>query len=73
MAGLDQSSSIAPVTEIAEPHRSAVNAILDAALQGVFSSDEAHRLIERLRALATTSHSPSKGHHPPRSPNGTLL
>lgn len=66
MADPDLSSSIAPVTEIAEPHRSAVNAILDAALQGVFSTDEADRLIERIRALATTSRAPiGVGHRHP--------
>jgi hypothetical protein len=74
MADPDQSSSIAPVSGIAEPHRSTVNAILDAALQGVFRADEADRLIERIRALATTSHSPIRvGLPPSNSPNRTLL
>jgi hypothetical protein len=73
MVGPDQSSWTAPVTEIAEPHRSAVNAILDAALQGVCSTDEADQLSERIRALATTSPLTKFGQHPTNSPNWTRL
>lgn len=55
MADPDQIPHTAPVTDIAEPHQSAVTAILRAALQGVFSMDEADLLIERIRTRATTS------------------
>jgi hypothetical protein len=55
MAHPDQSSHPVPVAGIAEPHQSAVTAILRAALQGVYSDEEAGMLIKRIRASATTS------------------
>ena len=54
MAHADQSPHPVPVAGIAEPHQSAVTAILRAALQGVYSDEEAGMLIERIRASATT-------------------
>lgn len=66
MAHPDQSPITAPVAGIAEPHQSAVTAVLHAALQGVFSAAEADLLIERIRARATPSPSPiNDGLHPP--------
>lgn len=72
MAHPYQSPHAAPVTEIAEPHQSAVTAILLAALQGVFSAAEADLLIERIRAHSIPSPSPIKGHPPLNGPNRTL-
>jgi hypothetical protein len=67
MAHLDQSPIAAPVAGIAEPHQSAVMAVLRAARQGVFSATEADLLIERIRACATPPPSPIKDDsHPPR-------
>jgi hypothetical protein len=73
MAHPDQSPSAAPVAGIAEPHQSAVTAILRAAMQGVFSAAETVLLIERIRARAIPSSSPVGGDFPPPdSPNRTL-
>lgn len=67
MAHSDQSPITAPVAGIAEPHQSAVTAVLHAALQGVFSAAEAALLIERIRARAIPSPSPSNdGLRPPQ-------
>lgn len=51
----DQSLFTAPIAGIAEPHQSAVTAVLRAARQGVFSAAEADLLIERIRARTTIS------------------
>jgi hypothetical protein len=73
MADPDQSSITAPVAGIAEPHQSAVTAVLRASLQGAFSADEADLLIDRIRARATPSASPIQDGLPPLdSPDGTL-
>jgi hypothetical protein len=73
MAHPDQSPITAPVAGIAEPHQSAVTAVLRAAVQGVFSADEADLLVERIRARATPSVSPIEDGPPaPDSPKGTL-
>jgi hypothetical protein len=72
MAYPDESPITVPVADVAEPHQSAVTAILRAALQGVFSADEADLLIERIRERATPSASPITDGLPPLSPNGTL-
>jgi hypothetical protein len=67
MAHPDQSPYAAPVAGIAEPHQSAVTAVLRAALQGVFSAAEAALLIERIRARAILPPSPiNDGLDPPR-------
>jgi hypothetical protein len=50
MAHPDPSPYTASIVGIAEPHRSAVTAVLRAAHEGVFSADEANRVIERIRA-----------------------
>jgi hypothetical protein len=55
MAHPDQSPHAVPFTGIAEPHQSAVSAILRAALAGAFSAEEAELLIERIRARDTAS------------------
>lgn len=60
MARADQSPITAPVAGIAEPHQSAVTAVLRAALQGVLSAAEADLLIGRIRACATPSPVPIK-------------
>jgi len=73
MAHPDQSPNAAPVAGIAEPHRSAVSAVLRAVLQGVFSAAEADLLIERIRACATPSPSAiTDGLYTLNSPNRTL-
>ena len=61
MAHSEQSPHIAPFAGIAEPHQSAVVAILRAASQGVYSDEEAGMLIERIRASATTSNRFTEG------------
>lgn len=74
MAYPDQSPITAPVAGIAEPHQSAVAAVLRAAVQGVLSADEADLSIERIRACATPSVSPiDDGLAVPDGPNRTLL
>lgn len=65
MAHPDQNPVTAPVAGIAEPHLSAVTAVLRAALQGVLSAAEADLLIEQIRARAD-------GPPPSDSPNRTL-
>jgi len=73
MAHPDQNPHAAPITEIAEPHQSAVTAVLLAALQGVFSAAEADLLIERIRARAIPSPSPIRDSLPSlNGPNRTL-
>jgi hypothetical protein len=73
MADPGQTPHTTPVAGIAEPHQSAVTAILCAALQGVFSAAEADLLIERIRARATPSASPiTDGLDALNSPNRTL-
>lgn len=72
MAHPDQGPITAPVAGVAEPHQSAVMAVLRAALQGVFSDAEADLLIERIRARATLSPWPIEDDvDRPDSPNGT--
>jgi hypothetical protein len=67
MAHPDQSPITAPVAGIAEPHQSAVTAVLRASLEGVFSPAEAALLIERIRARAIPSPSPiNDGLRPPQ-------
>jgi hypothetical protein len=73
MAHPDQGPNAAPVAGIAEPHQSAVTAVLRAALQGVFSAAEAALLIARIRARAIPSPSPVDDVLPlSDSPNRTL-
>jgi hypothetical protein len=73
MAHPDQSPITVPITDIAEPHRSAVTAVLRAALRGVLTEDEADVLIERIRARAAPSPSPVKDALPRlNGPNRTL-
>ncbi len=55
MADPDPSPSIAPVTDVAESHRTAIDAILPATLQGVFSVGETALSLDRIRLRATTS------------------
>jgi hypothetical protein len=54
VAHLDLILTTAPVAKIAEPHRSAVAAILRAARQGLFTAAEAELLIDRVRTNVTT-------------------
>jgi hypothetical protein len=54
MAHLDLIPPAAPIVGIAEPHRSAVAAILLAAQQGLFTAAEADLLIDRVRTHVTT-------------------
>jgi hypothetical protein len=68
MAHTEQS----PIAGIAEPHQSAVTAVLRAARQGVLSAAEADLLIERILARATSPPSPIKDDSIPDSPNRTL-
>jgi hypothetical protein len=55
MADTDPSPSSASVTDVAECHRTAIDAILRATLQGVFSVGETGLFLDRIRLRVTTS------------------